>query len=93
MGADHDGSERVEGILMGFFADAMAALPLQEQSAVLDRLLAGEDAMSVELSGSQLVVYVFGVQVAVRSVLWLNERLGGANRADPDGNSAAERES
>lgn len=86
MGADHNGSGPLDGILMAFLADAMAARPVAERAAILDRLLAGEDALSVELSGEQLVVYVFGVQVAVRSIPWLNERHSGANPAHRDGN-------
>lgn len=61
---------RFEGILLQLMTDAMACRPMEEQSRIVDRLIAGEDPLALELSGEQVHVYLFGDHIATRSLDW-----------------------
>jgi len=70
------GAERsdLESLLMGLLADAFALKARGEQGRILERIVAGEEPLTVELSGGQVLVFLYGEQIAARSVLWF---LGG----------------
>lgn len=67
MGIEQPG---IESMLMRLMADALAAGRRPEQDDIVDRILAGEDALRLELSGNQILVYLFGKQIAARSLQW-----------------------
>lgn len=67
MGADDNGPE---AILLGLLGDALALKAPDERTLILDRILAGEEPLTVEMCGGQVLVFLFGEQIAARSLTW-----------------------
>lgn len=60
---DPDGIEAAETLLMQLVVDAIDHMPAAQKDLTLTRMLAGEDAIGMQLRGDCLTITLFGEQI------------------------------